>query len=911
MDKQYEWEKINRLGNGVKVFFVMLVVVLLSVFLASSALAAPGGDNIIITEVEFDPSAAENEAEWFELFNPTTAPIDIGGWSIAEGSGPPPQSYTFPPSTIIPSGGYLLVVNDTAGFNVEHSGIVPDLDMEGPNCYGAGPTYPECLRLNNSGTDELTLRDGPVLTGTTIDYVSWGSGAYADANNGESICRSTSDDTDTATDWLDSCTPSPKAGTYALSNDLPVFTPVAQTVPENSAVSYDVSADASDPNAGQTLTYAIAGSGADDALFSIDATTGVVTMQITPNYEAPQDADGDNVYAVDIRVSDDGTPMLATTATLLITITDINTAPTDIALTKTTLPENSASGSIIGTLSSSDDGENDPPVQIYTLGCSAPDNGFFTISGTQLTSAISFDFEAPQDANGDNLYEICVRVSDGTLTYDKTFSISIDDVDEPIVAPPVLTAPQNIKISCRDHDIKITWDNSNDDVDGFIILRKKNHASYKERKVLVGADGTSYKDKKVDAGDAYKYKVRAYRNLDTGTLYSPYATSKTCEMDEDTPEEEEVIASSTVLAPPPSASRPKGPSVSFTTIPTPSEEESPAPQERAGEQSATEQKAQPVANENYSKHEQRTQTAHTDIAHMAQKITTASIATATTAFVIALFSQPLSPSNPLVRLLSLFGFLFYRKRTTWGTVYDRETRCAIVGARVLLLNDDGIIVDRVMTGAYGTYGFLADQGRYRLRVEKKNYKQVLRDTKDVLYGDVYTGETFHVKKDDVISINIALAPQVTTHKKQFTKSFMRYMGDVLMKSSFFIMLLGFFSSLVMFFLRHTVINGIIILLYGVIFLVTYYLFTKRPGIVRYGTTGKPAPFALISLYTPETPTKREYFAVSDELGRYMLFVKNGTYIMKVSSHGSLDTALTATKTIHVHRGMVQENIDLY
>ncbi len=113
-----------------------------SIFVSASTL----GDNIIITEVEFDPAGNENEAEWFELYNPTETPIDIGGWTIEEGS---VYFFTFPNTTIIPAFGYLLVVNETADFNATYPTITPDIDMGGAGCY----TDAECLRLNNTGND--------------------------------------------------------------------------------------------------------------------------------------------------------------------------------------------------------------------------------------------------------------------------------------------------------------------------------------------------------------------------------------------------------------------------------------------------------------------------------------------------------------------------------------------------------------------------------------------------------------------------------------------------------------------------------------------------------------------------------------------------------------------------------------
>ena len=60
---------------------------------------------------------------------------------------------------------------------------------------------------------------------------------------------------------------------------------------------------AADPNAGQTLSYSING-GADASKFAINVTTGALAFVTAPNFEAPTDAGGNNVYDVTVQVSD-------------------------------------------------------------------------------------------------------------------------------------------------------------------------------------------------------------------------------------------------------------------------------------------------------------------------------------------------------------------------------------------------------------------------------------------------------------------------------------------------------------------------------------------------------------------------------------------------------------------------------
>ena len=77
---------------------------------------------------------------------------------------------------------------------------------------------------------------------------------------------------------------------------------------------------ATDPDAGATRTYSITG-GADAAKFTINATTGALTFITAPNFEAPTDAGGNNVYDVIVQVSD-GT--LTDTQAIAVTVTNVN-----------------------------------------------------------------------------------------------------------------------------------------------------------------------------------------------------------------------------------------------------------------------------------------------------------------------------------------------------------------------------------------------------------------------------------------------------------------------------------------------------------------------------------------------------------------------------------------------------------
>lgn len=100
------------------------------------------------------------------------------------------------------------------------------------------------------------------------------------------------------------------------ANRLPVFSSAATAnVPENTAGTVYTAA-ATDPD-GNALTYSISG-GTDAARFAITA-AGALSFVAAPDFENPTDADRNNIYLVQLRVSDGAA---AATLDLAVTVTD-------------------------------------------------------------------------------------------------------------------------------------------------------------------------------------------------------------------------------------------------------------------------------------------------------------------------------------------------------------------------------------------------------------------------------------------------------------------------------------------------------------------------------------------------------------------------------------------------------------
>lgn len=113
-------------------------------------------------------------------------------------------------------------------------------------------------------------------------------------------------------------TPTPTSSTPTpTANAAPVFaSPATISVPENiTAAVYAAAASDADHD---PLTYSISG-GADAALLQITS-AGLVSFRAPPDFELPKDADKDNVYSVEIAVTDG---KATTKLTVAITVTDV------------------------------------------------------------------------------------------------------------------------------------------------------------------------------------------------------------------------------------------------------------------------------------------------------------------------------------------------------------------------------------------------------------------------------------------------------------------------------------------------------------------------------------------------------------------------------------------------------------
>jgi len=205
-------------------------------------------------------------------------------------------------------------------------------------------------------------------------------------------------------------------------NDAPVASDATFALDENSANGTVVgTVVASDPDAGDTLSYAIT-AGDPGGAFAIDVATGEVAVADASRL----DFEATPVFNLTVEVTDSGG--FTDTAATALNLTDVNDAPA-AAAAAFSLAENSANGTVVGTVSASDPDAGDTLSYAITGGDLGGAFAIDAVTGEiTVADASQLDFEATP------VFDLTVEVTDaGGLTDTEIVPISLEPVDELVV----------------------------------------------------------------------------------------------------------------------------------------------------------------------------------------------------------------------------------------------------------------------------------------------------------------------------------------------------------------------------------------------------------------------------------------------------------------------------------------------
>ncbi|DAC72102.1 MAG TPA: hypothetical protein DSN98_06850 [Thermoplasmata archaeon] len=216
------------------IVYLQIIIVCSIIPTHTQPLSAETPFSLLINEVMCHPADNENTNEWIELYNPTADPIDVAGWTIADGQETDTldvDSTHGDGTTIIPADGYALITDKGTTvyetFSVAENAVLLSVDDSTLCGYG----------LNNQ-KEKIILMD---QAGSMIDAVEWGDD-YDDVpgtpapipSEGTSLIRCQAiDNDDSALDFLESTTPTPGG-----DNILPTQDDQASTTEPDETIEY-------------------------------------------------------------------------------------------------------------------------------------------------------------------------------------------------------------------------------------------------------------------------------------------------------------------------------------------------------------------------------------------------------------------------------------------------------------------------------------------------------------------------------------------------------------------------------------------------------------------------------------------------------------------------------------------------
>lgn len=169
-----------------------------------------------------------------------------------------------------------------------------------------------------------------------------------------------------------------------------------------------------------------------------------------------------------------------------------NQAPTSIQLSSSSVDENQPAGTSVGSLSTSDpDAAADSHTYALLFGRTYPDNDFFTISGTSLRTAATFDYATKSS------YTVVVQATDqGGLSVSQSFTVTVQEVTD---TPLVITGTEWVdgnKLVLRWSSVSATRYSvmaTTNLLDGFAVERGDIHAVPPENVYTSSVEGVEQK----------------------------------------------------------------------------------------------------------------------------------------------------------------------------------------------------------------------------------------------------------------------------------------------------------------------------------------------------------------------------------------------------------------------------------
>jgi hypothetical protein len=398
----------------------------------STPVALPGmpedSGSVTITAAQLLANASDIDGDRLSVVNLVASTGSLaanggGTWTFTPGAnynGTVGFSYGISDGTVTTSAAATLVVAPVNDAPTASSVTLPAMQED-----GATITITSAQLLANAGDvdgDPLSVANLSASSGVLLanGNGTWSFTPGANANGPVTFTYDVSDGTATTT--------SAASLQVVPVNDTPTSSAVVlpATAEDGGAVTI---------TAAQLLANAADVEGDALSVGNLSASSGTLVANGNGTWTFTPARDFNGVVVFSYTVTD-GTTGASGTASLQVTpVDDAPQVTSDGAQGSAivSIPENTL---MVTTVTASD---VDTPVPALVFGIvGGADAALFTIDSA--TGALAFartpDFEAPTDANRDNVYEVVVQVSDGTSATRQALAVHVTDAQEPVVTVP-------------------------------------------------------------------------------------------------------------------------------------------------------------------------------------------------------------------------------------------------------------------------------------------------------------------------------------------------------------------------------------------------------------------------------------------------------------------------------------------
>lgn len=354
------------------------------------------------------------------LSSASSMPLTIGGLTFSNGG----WIYVTISSTTPGTGHSQFIVNGT----VDVTGATLDLTN---NTYSPNPSDSIVL-IENDGTDpivgQVKIGSNTIAEGGTFTFADQTfTLSYTGGTNGNDLVLNAppaNPDTPSVT--------TPTAIAFADTSATDTFTGTANLSGTLSATDGDgiASYGITDGTTGgstviNTVTYDVSKAGTYGTLYVVSTgTTDKGKYTFVPNAAAINAVAAAATPSENFTVTatDSHANPATGNATLTVNVTGAGEAPTDIALSASSVSTYDPANATIGTLSATDVDGGGPTYSIVSVNTQTSGATFdlFNISGTTLRAT-------DPNTTSTGTYAVVIRVNDGTSDYDKSINVSVSD----------------------------------------------------------------------------------------------------------------------------------------------------------------------------------------------------------------------------------------------------------------------------------------------------------------------------------------------------------------------------------------------------------------------------------------------------------------------------------------------------